>query len=355
MDLIGRLQKVIETCEKGLLNTDSDPVENTEEENPTKIESEDSPQQATPQTPEPCEPKIEEAEEEELLREVTYKDTPTVSLYGVSMRGRSHITDSKPCQDFHKVEALSDGWIIATVSDGAGSAAESARGSKANCGLACEMFKVLIVKNRWIENNYLPSQMEWQVEAYNIFSMIQDVIKRKAEEESVEARLFNATLLVIISTPRGLLSAHIGDGRMGYRTKDGQWQMLMIPHKGEEANQTVFIPNEWNKRVIPSFRMSGVYLPETYVIESSDIDTFVMLSDGCEQAMWKCHAWDESAGRYIDRNQPQEAFLNPLIEDISRCENQEEVSQRLSYIVREGTTACQREKDDQTLLIGILK
>ncbi len=365
MDLIDKLKKALATYEKelqGVVDIDEPKSDTNVDDNVTPKDADDN------QKPVDVEPKpadVEQkpadvkqtpaAESEKLVRESTYIESPTANLYGVSLRGRSHFADSKPCQDYHKVITLSDGWIIATVSDGAGSAAESARGSKANCELACEMFKMLISKSKWIENNYLPSQMEWHTEVYNIFSLVQDVIKHKAQEESVEAKLFNATLLVVISTPKGLLSAHIGDGRMGYRTKDNEWSMMMTPHKGDEANQTVFIPNEWNKKVIPTFRMSGVYLPETYVIERNDIDAFVMLSDGCEQAMWKCHAWNESAGKYVDRNQPQEAFLNPLLDDISRCKDQEEALSRLTFIVREGTSSCQRETDDQTVLMAILK
>lgn len=347
MDIIDKLNKLLLSHEKDAQNAiDVDEIYSDSKESEEQTEESDISEPAPESAPK---------EDEDLIRESTYQDMPTATAYGISLRGRSHITDSKPCQDYHKMVALSDGWAIATVSDGAGSAAESARGSKANCELACEMFKLLISKGRWIENSYLPSEVEWHREAYNIFSLIQDVIKQKAREESVEAKLFNATLMVVIVTPKGLLSAHIGDGRMGYRTQDGTWQMMMIPHKGDEANQTVFIPNEWNKKIIPAFRMSGVYLPESYVIERSDIDAFVMLSDGCEQAMWQCYAWDESVRRYIDRNHPQEAFLNPLIKDISSCKAEDEAIQRLAYIVREGTTACQREKDDQTLLVVTIK
>jgi phenylalanyl-tRNA synthetase alpha subunit len=39
----------------------------------------------------------------------------------------------------------------------------------------------------------------------------------------LEARDFNATIILMLLTPQGMLTAHIGDGRMGYKAQDGSW------------------------------------------------------------------------------------------------------------------------------------
>ncbi len=299
---------------------------------------------------------VQQTTEESIIRHSSYLETNEWKVAGLSLRGRAHIADGSECQDFHSIESLDNDnkWVINVVSDGAGSAKQSARGSNANCKLACQMFKLLVEKQKWIDNNYFPTEKEWYVECHAIFSTIKSVIVSKANESNVEPREFNATILVLITTPRGILVAHIGDGRMGYQTKDNQWHSAINPHKGEEANQTVFIPNQWNAISIPAFRMSGIYLPETRTIETDQIKSYVIMSDGCEHAMWICHQFDKEEDKFVDINKPGERFLNPLINDLKELEG-ENLNNRMKFIMREGTSVCLREKDDQTLVVGLLR
>ncbi|MCM1140261.1 MAG: protein phosphatase 2C domain-containing protein [Muribaculum sp.] len=338
----------------------------------------------------------------------TKMDTPDVRLKtslslgeegyvtGLSIQGRSHIQDGTECQDYHYFENLGEGWLLAIVSDGAGSAREAARGSKANCELASQMIKRLLSVKKWKETSYFPTEKEWHIEIANIFEIIQSVINRSAasqaasykkEQEEQIARLkldlqrssekekaqiaeklksceknasnplqgrdFNATLIVLLKSPKGMMTAHIGDGRMGYLSKEGEWHSLMTPHKGDEASSTVFIPSNWNRQMeIPAFTMKGAYLPDTRVVVDNP-KAFVLMSDGCESFSWNCTAYDKEKEVYYDRNTPFDKFLNPLIEYLNSVNDLEQRVDDMIDIINIGTVGGRREVDDRTMLLWV--
>lgn len=289
------------------------------------------------------------------IRKSSYKTTSNKGLIiGISLQGRAHIQNGTPCQDYHHVECLADGWILSIVSDGAGSAKEAARGSKANCEISAKLISKLLHDKQWIENEYLPTEEEWHIEISNILSLTKQIIKQQANNQNIDSRAFNATILILLVTPLGMLTAHIGDGRMGYKSQNGAWYSLMIPHKGEEASQTVFLPNDWDITSVPAFQMSGVYIPETRVVKEVP-SSYILISDGCEQSMWMCHMYNEKLKKYEDKNRPYERFLDPLITDILAQTNDEQQRiNRLMYIIDQGTNSCLREQDDRTIVLGIL-
>lgn len=332
------------------------------------------------------------------IRLKTTEDLPSGGyVVGFSMQGRGHIMNHVPCQDYHAFEDLGDGWLVAITSDGAGSAREAARGSKANCDLALRLVKQLLSSKGWQKDNYLPTEKEWYAETRNMFEVMQAVIARSAASQvnsyrenlekslaalteeakdaqdaekavlekrmrdleenlktPLEPRDFNATIVLLVVSPRGMMAAHIGDGRMGYLSQEGVWKSLMTPHKGDEASSTVFIPNNWNRQLdVPAFMMSGVYLPESRVVAELP-KAFVLMSDGCESFSWTCMTFDKERNLYYDRNEPFEKFLNPLIDRLGKIEDKDKRADDMIDIVNVGTTGGKRELDDRTMLLGVL-
>ena len=320
-------------------------------------------------------------------------------VVGFSIQGRSHISGGTPCEDYHAYKELAPGWKLLITSDGAGSARESARGSKANCDLAVRLVTQLVEQKQWIEKNYMPTELEWFAEMRNLFAVMQhlitvsaakqaDAYKAGKEEElkaleeliakttddiklsklkvkksdiekdiakPLEARDFNATIILMLLTPQGMLTAHIGDGRMGYKAQDGSWKALMTPHKGDEASATVFIPNNWNdQRCVPAFTMSDVYLPDVRVVHELP-QAVVLMSDGCENITWNCYARNEETGRYYDPNLPFAGFFEPLLEEMNGAADKDARAERLIEIINVGTRAGKQEHDDRTMLFGVLK
>lgn len=288
----------------------------------------------------------------EFIRKQTSIETETDIILGVSLRGQSHIESNVGCQDYHLYEPIGSGWDILIVSDGAGSAKFAERGSKANCTIAMKLLSEMIRQNGWCEKDTLPSELEWYIEFSAICQRIKVIYQNKVKElnDGTVETDFNSTLLVCVRTPYGILAGHIGDGRMGYLSQNEEWHSLMMPHKGEEANQTLFLQNSWNVPCVPALKVSGVSVPETRIVNEVP-KVLVLISDGCERSSWECSIWNDIAGKYLDINLPHPGFMNPLVESIRN-----ELSNRFQLfadIIDRGTKACKMERDDKTMLIAI--
>lgn len=281
-----------------------------------------------------------------------YRIDDYAHAFGVTFLGRQHREYKEVCQDYHLFEDLGDGWHLYIVSDGAGSAKASDRGARTNCDITALLLKTAIEKLGWKLKETLPTEADWHVEFYAICRKLKDFIEEKVSmlDEPVIPKDFNATLLVLVVTPSGILSGHIGDGRMGYKGMDNLWHSIMTPHKGEEPNQTIFMLNNWDKICIPSFKMSGVSVPETAVVCEKP-QVVAILSDGCENFCWECMALNEDTGRYEDRNRPFVGFWEPLAKMLR--ESKDNLFDDFAKFVDSSSEASRYESDDRTLMIGL--
>lgn len=272
---------------------------------------------------------------------------------GVSLLGRDHQLHNEKCQDYHLFSDMGDGWHLYIVSDGAGSAVASDRGSRWNCVIAEYLIKGLIERNGWKMREELPTELEWFQEFYAICRKTKVTIEERVEmlDEQLKPKDFNATLLVLIVTPRGMLSGHIGDGRMGYKSSDGNWYSLITPHKGDEANQTIFLMNNWDGISIPTLKLSNVSVPEVRIIIDKPQNVVVM-TDGCENFSWNCLQYSEKFEKFMDVNTPFPGFLDPLIQGVNKC-SEENRSYDFVLFIDRSTEECKNELDDRTLMLGI--
>lgn len=275
-------------------------------------------------------------------------------VVGASVRGNGHIKSDMPCQDNHKYESIGDGWGIAIVSDGAGSAEKSQVGSKVVVERGVFHFKKLIEDEGWMKKNELPTDVEWLLKSYNALKAIRNDVARVAKNNNVEIKALSATCLIVIYSPCGLLAAHIGDGRMGYKSESGKWIPLMTPHKGEEANQTIFLVSEfWN---IPNYVMSGVLVPESIVVREP-VKAFALMSDGCENTAWKCTTLNPDTGKYYDRNAPFEGFFDPVEKNLVSLYEEDvpddEQNAKWYKFIESGTDGFVKEQDDKTMIFGV--
>lgn len=281
-------------------------------------------------------------------------DDGACCVIGSSVIGKNHIAMHLPCQDSCGYEKLGKGWGIAVTSDGAGSAEHSEVGSKVIVLRTIDCFKNLLETKGWIDQNYNPSDAEWTQASYLAMKTVRDDLSRFAVSKGVVIKSLNATLIVVIHTPFGLLSSHIGDGRAGYKNERGEWKSLITPHKGEEANQTIFVTSDfWD---IPNYVMSGVMVPESRVIRESVV-AFTLMSDGCESTSWLYNQFDEKAGKFYDPNLPFPSFFNSLVDSLEKMHLAgENINDRLdkwnSFLRKGGKFA--NEPDDKTMVLGIL-
>ncbi len=307
-----------------------------------------------PESSEEYESGIESSDEGTIPTEIhlsTWEKSESSLTFGITFLGRGHSKNETVCQDFHKFFDLGNGWHIYVVSDGAGSASQAHRGAKMNCDLAVALIQRLIQKSDWINSNYLPTEKEWHIEFEEICRAIKNMTCEKIEslDEPVKPRDFNATLVVILVSPKGMMCGHIGDGRMGYLSKDNVWHAIITPHKGEEANQTVFMMNDWDKIKIPAFKMSNVYVPETKVIETEP-KAVALITDGCENSCWNCVQFDSETEQYRDVNTPFVPFWNDLV---AMIQNENEGRDAMIKYIDSSSESCQFEEDDRTLMLGL--
>lgn len=325
-------------------------------QSPKKIERRNR-NESTPKHRPPMEI-VEDIPQEDLDKNPQKDDCSYVSnikwiVVGASVKGNGHIQSNMPCQDNHKFESIGDGWGIAIVSDGAGSAAHSELGSKVVVERGMTHFKNLIEKEEWMKKNVLPTDVEWLQKSYYVMRAIRDDVVGVSKKNNVEVKSLSATCLVVIYSPLGLLAVHVGDGRMGYKSAAGEWKSMMTPHKGEEANQTIFIVSDfWS---IPNFVLSDVLVPESTVVREP-VRAFALMSDGCENTAWKCTTFNQETGKYYDQNKPFEGFFNPLEETLIsfQAQNVPDMEQQAKWnrFIESGTDGFVREQDDKTMIYG---
>lgn len=297
--------------------------------------------------------KPETVVDESKIRVAFSHDTDKITVLGASVIGRTHIQLNLPCQDFCGYEQLGDGWGIAIASDGAGSAKHSDIGSQIAVKRGIFHFKNRIVSKGWMEATDLPTDAEWMQLAYNAFKAVRDDMEAVANKNQAELAAFAATAIVIVHSPKGLLVSHVGDGRAGYCDAEGAWKSVIVPHKGDEANQTIFLTSEfWN---IPNFVMSGVFVPESKVIRG-EVRAFALMSDGCENACWSCSRFNPEVQKYEDPNVPFEGFFNPICTTIRQMKDtgidvNEKKNSWADCLISNGPFA--KESDDKTMIVGL--
>lgn len=281
-------------------------------------------------------------------------DCDNCLVVGASVRGKGHIQTELPCQDNNKYTYLTKGWGIAVVSDGAGSASKSQIGSKIVVERATTHFVDVVKEMKWIEHNVLPSNEDWAQIAYSVLRRVYNDIADFAQQKNIAIKDLGATVIVLIHSPFGILSTHIGDGRAGYRNCDGEWHSIIAPHKGEEANQTIFITSQFWDR--PSFRMSGHLIPESVIIREK-VSGFTLMSDGCENISWQISQMDRNTGKVCDPNQPFQKFFDPLTNTMIQFHNDKiDANERAEawYTFLDTSKEFSKEVDDKTLILGII-
>jgi len=258
-----------------------------------------------------------------------------------------------PCQDNNKHEPISDKCGIAVVCDGAGSACNSDLGSEFVSKEAVDVFKKLVIEHGWNQGVF-PEEKEWCEIADRALTTIYSRLKSHADTHSLDIDDLACTVIVLIYVPEGLLFTHIGDGRAAYQNADGEWISILQPHKGNEANQTIFITNEiWMKG---GLKLKGITVPESIVIKD-DVVSFALMSDGCERHCFDLGSYDKANERFIPANRPHPGFFNPLRSALSAMVHagvlDNEISKKWRGFLEKGTDGLRDEPDDKTMILGI--
>lgn len=243
--------------------------------------------------------------------------------YSASVAGSRHLRRGVERQDraFHRVEA---DFAITVVSDGAGSARNSALGATVTTTSAASA-----AAWRLLDLAASPTAADLESvlreSAYCARRSLQALPRQTGEP----LRSYANTMLLAIQTDTFLGAAQVGDGGIVISNEQGGFDCLTSPQHGEYANQTTFITSrEWLEQM------------EVKVIEAQP-RYLVMFSDGLENLVI------EQATQ-----QPFFGFFNNVFQWLEGQSEPGRVEWELASLLR-SPRVTSKSDDDITLLLTI--
>ncbi len=165
--------------------------------------------------------------------------------YGFSVVGKSHITEGICCQDSHFIKKLENGWTVAAVADGVGSAKNSHIGSK----IAAET----VVK-------FCCECMPYDYSLISIKSMMRTAynyafksILKEAEKSGEPIESYDTTLSTVIYDGQRIIYGHSGDGAIIGLTTFGDYVEITRPQKGPDGISVIPLRGGYKQWEIDTF------------------------------------------------------------------------------------------------------
>jgi hypothetical protein len=158
-----------------------------------------------------------------------------------------------------------------------------------------------------------------------------------------------ATLILVLFSKSGLICSHIGNGRAGFQDMEGNWFPILVPYRGEEANQTIFLTSDiWGN-------------PQEFVrttVVRQLIQSFTLMSDGSENATFELNRFNEETQMYEQLNNPYPKFFNPNVNVLRELHKSGkttiEIDELWASFLKNGNEKFESEIDDKTLILGTL-
>jgi hypothetical protein len=164
-------------------------------------------------------------------------------------------------QDAKRCFAVDDTSLLIVVADGAGSAAFGGEGAAIVCRTIATSARILLASGPDIPAD----EVVW-----SWIDECRDRISVSAAKRDSSPRQFATTVVLVLATQAGLLTAHVGDGAaVGRHCGDRQWSVLSQPAHGEYASATFFVTDDPE----PQLRISR---------HQPDYDAIAVFSDGIE-------------------------------------------------------------------------
>jgi len=268
------------------------------------------------------------------------------------VQGHSHLKSVPPvpCQDACLGLVLPNGYDAIIVSDGAGSSAASHRASDFcvrrladACTASLSRIEAIGSADASTAVNQSHVRQQWQLLSLQLFRETRSALLDFAAREVYLLSDLHCTLILVIRTPFGFLSAHIGDGRAGY----GSGKItapLIVPFMTFTAGATYFLAKEgWE----PIFRSSVVFDPAA--------DYFFACSDGCQsfvidtqQKGSRTGIYDDILGdeAFYDHNHPYDPFFRGLIASLRETTDAAAANERLARLIGAGIYVLNGEEKE---------
>ncbi len=269
-----------------------------------------------------------------------------------SIIGSSHINEGLPCQDSSIVKYIENtDFIIAAISDGAGSCVNSHLGSGFLVENVIDKIITSFDLQNYQDNKITEINKEiWREKSFEIFKTLKIDLEKFGIENNIEFKTLSSTLIVAISDGNFIACANIGDGRAAYRNTTDEWCSMMVPTKGEEANQTLFITSDlWEDNQNSEYFGTFFY--------DSPITAFGILSDGCERASFEVLKYNEEQEKYFDPNMPYKPFFEPNYLNLLKIKNsnidQNHLNDLWGKFLDNGSKVLINETDDKSMVLAV--
>jgi len=155
--------------------------------------------------------------------------------------GTSHRKKGAPCQDYALATLVTtnDGPVlVSVVSDGAGSAARAAVGSR----LVCETF--IAAATEYLQRGGRPARVTRQI-AVEWVGVVGQTVAKKARADGRSKADYSSTLLAAIVGVEAAAFLQIGDGAIVVcNPRSNDWGYLFWPQHGQYANTTNFVSSK---------------------------------------------------------------------------------------------------------------
>jgi hypothetical protein len=258
--------------------------------------------------------------------------SPAWRVVHASVVGSSHTKTGEPCQDFASHEVI-DGAeagevLVAVISDGAGSAEQSAVGSSTACHAFISLVRLFIAGGGDVSSLDRTQAQHWVKE-------ITDELDRKAHDSGRDVGDYACTLLAAIITNDAAAFMQIGDGAIvtSHGEADG-WSWVFWPQHGEYANTTNFLVSKNALEVVE------------FDVAPRRIDEVALFTDGLENLV--LHQTSKTV---------HDPFFNALFRPVRQATSvghDEDLSEKLKLYLA-SPAFCERTDDDRTLLIASRK
>lgn len=195
--------------------------------------------------------------------------------YGVSIVGKSHIKTERTCQDSHYIKKMKNGWYIAAVADGVGSAKNSQIGSAIAAKTVVE---------------FCDKCMPWDYNLISIKSMMRTAYNYAFKcilEESLRSgepiESYDTTLSMVIFDGQRIVYGHSGDGAIIGLTTFGDYVEISRPQKSDDGISVIPLRAGYTQWVIDAYE--------------EDLVAVLLMTDGMLETL--CH--------YLLRNHEKKA------------------------------------------------
>ena len=165
--------------------------------------------------------------------------------YGFSLIGKSHIERNSCCQDSHCIKRMKNGWVIAAIADGVGSASNSHIGSK-------------IATDTVVE--FCDRCMPWDYNIISTKSMLRTafnyaykLILEESEKSGEPIESYDTTLSVVIYDGQRIIYGHSGDGAIIGLTSFGDFVEISRAQKGPDGVSVIPLRGGYTQWAIDAY------------------------------------------------------------------------------------------------------